>query len=63
MKAMLGSFCIAILNKQKFFVFLIMLVFSSPELKIRAEQVLPGSGGRRRGTGGRKEPNNVCICE
>jgi hypothetical protein len=37
-------------------------------LEIRAEQVLPGSKGGERdsggqGTGGRNSPNNVCTCE
>jgi hypothetical protein len=37
-------------------------VFSSTKLVIRAEQVLPGSEGRRE-AGGRNDPNNVCTCE
>jgi hypothetical protein len=36
-------------------------VVSSTKLEIRAEQVLPGSGGR--GTRRRNDPNNVCTCE
>jgi hypothetical protein len=35
-------------------------VYSSTKLEIRAEQVLPGSEGRR---AGRNDPNNVCTCE
>jgi hypothetical protein len=43
-------------------------VFSSTELEIRAEQVLPGSEGEEgRGqgirVGGRNDPNNVCTSE
>jgi hypothetical protein len=37
-------------------------VFSSTKLGIKAEQVLPGTEGRRR-AGGRNDPNNVCTCE
>jgi hypothetical protein len=43
-------------------------VFSSTKLEISAEQVLPGTEGRRGregggGTWGRNNPNNVCTCE
>jgi hypothetical protein len=46
-------------------------VFSSTELNIRAEQVLPGSEGARRGgrrgegrmAWRRNDPNNVCTCK
>jgi hypothetical protein len=43
-------------------------VFSSTKLKIREEQVLPGSERERgrgygRGARGRNDPNNVHTCE
>jgi hypothetical protein len=41
-------------------------VFSSTKLEIGAEQVLPGSKGKRGGEGegeGRNDLNNVCRCE
>jgi hypothetical protein len=42
----------------------IAYVFSSTKLEIRAEQILPGRGGRERaGDGERNDPNNVCTCE
>jgi hypothetical protein len=57
------------LNQQKCFVFLIIYyVLSSTKLEKRAEQLLPGSGGRRQEgdrqeAGGRNGPNNVCTYE
>jgi hypothetical protein len=39
-------------------------VLSSTKLEIRAEQVLPESGGEAaRRAGGRNDPNNACTCE
>jgi hypothetical protein len=44
-------------------------VFSSTKLEIRAEQVLLGSKGEKKGAryrggaGGRNGPNNECKCE
>jgi hypothetical protein len=50
--------------------FLLLLVFSSTKLEIRAKQIMPGSEGRWEGEGGcvwmcvgRNGPNNVCTYE
>jgi hypothetical protein len=57
------------LNKQKCFVFLIIIyTLSSKKLEIRAKQILPESEmgqGEKEGAGGRgmNDPNNVCTCE
>jgi hypothetical protein len=68
MKAMLGISLLTQLSKTLCLPYYVY-VFSSTKLEIRAEQVLPGSGGRRgqagRGGegGGRNDPNNVRTCE
>jgi hypothetical protein len=74
MEAMLGI-CLynyPYLNQKKRYVFLIIAyVYSSTKLEKRAEQVLPGSWGegqgwretRRKGSGERNEPNNICTYE
>jgi hypothetical protein len=65
MEAMLEIFLYSYpyFNQKRFVFLIIAYVFSSTKLEIRAEQVLPGSRGKREGAGGRNGPNNVCTCE